>query len=480
MKFFLINPDYMLYGDPPLGLASLASYVRENCPFLEIRILDQLNKRDILKMITKERPEFIGISAVSQNYYFVLDLAKEIKKITPNSFLILGGVHVTVLPNSFNNSPFDLAIRGEGEIPTTKFFNSIREFGGLNKDALSKIKGLLFRQGKEVINTGISEMVKILDDIPLPAYDLLNMNFYTLPRFSHPELKSLGSLITSRGCPYSCRFCGSSAFWNRTIRFFSATRVVEEIKILHNVYGYKSICIYDDLFSINKNRLKEIVTLLEEEGLLGKIKFDALARANCFDEEIAVLLRKMGVYSLTFGFESGSQKILNYLKRESVTLEQGYDAAWIAKKHGFLVSGFFMLGSPGETIEDINKTFNFIKKLELDSEILFQLKAYPGTECWDYALKNNILKGDFYNHKPEDFIDINLKYLLSRDISPNDFLGGYNNIKDFIINKKSKRFTFHKLKHLRLNHLKLLFNKTFITKSLLLRKKLLKQIGIIK
>lgn len=475
VKIILINPDYMLYGDPPLGLASLAAYLKKECSFIDIRIFDQIKEGEMLKKILKEEPHIVGISAVSQNYYKVIELAKKIRKVAPSSILILGGVHITALPSSFKDSPFDLAIRGEGEIPFKKFADSFYEIGSVNTKKLSKIPGFLLRDKEKIIDTGLSEMVPNLDDIPLPARNLLNMNYYRLPRFSSKDLEPAGAIITSRGCPYSCKFCASSVFWRRTIRFFSAKRVVDEIKILHHHYGYNLIEIYDDLFSINKERLREIVFLLEKEGLLGKIRFILLARANCFDEETAMLFKKMNPEIIAFGFETGSPKMLRYLKGDNVKIDDALRAISLTRKYNLPIKGFFMVGSPTETIEDMNQTYDFIEKNHLDNALLFQTKAYPGTEIWDYAIKTKVLREDFYDSKQKDFIEIDTDLLLSKEINKGDFIAGFNKIRA-LINTKTKKTSNISSRFLliRPHHIRLMLTREFLEKANILKTKFYK------
>ena len=479
IKFVLISPDYKLYGDPPLGLAALASYLRRECNFLDINIFDQIKEEKMLKILANKKPEVIGISAVSQNYHKALRLAKIIKKISPSSILMIGGVHITTLPESFKNSPFDIGVRGEGETPAKKFFDLFYEERKINIKKLSKIPGFLIRDKDKIIDTGLSEEVSNLDDLPLPARGMLNMSYYKLPRFSSKEIDAKGAILTSRGCPFACRFCASSSFWRRRIRFFSAERVIQELKILYYKYKYDTIEIYDDLFSINKERLRKIVKMLKDSGLMGKVKFLVMARANSFDEETATLFEQMGVSSLAFGFETGSQKVLNYLKADNVSIENGINAIKIARRHRLPIYGFFMAGAPTEAVEDMEMTYNFIKDNRLESGQILQVTAYPGTECWTYAIKNGIIKKDFYDKKRKDFSDINPDLLLSREISKKDFIYHFYRIKRLITpNKKKIESILFRVSSLRARHLKLVLSREFLEKANSLKKNFIRDVII--
>lgn len=463
MNLTLINPDYRMYGDPPLGLAYLAAYIREKSNKTNVRILDQLNDSEIIKKLKKEPSEIVGISAVSSNYYKAKILAKKIKKILPNITLILGGVHITTFPNSFKNSPFDLAVRGEGEVPTLRLIEIFKEDKKINIKKLSKIPGFLLRNKKKIINTGLSQQIANLDELPPPARDLLNMEYYLLPRFSSKEVDPVGSILTSRGCPFACKFCSSSSFWGRKIRFFSAKRVVDEIELLHKKYKYKKVYIYDDLFSINKERLREIIIGLKEKKILGRVEFTSHGRANCFNEEIAGLLKEMNVKKIIFGFETGSQRILTYLKGQGVQIEDGINSIVIARRYGLNPGGFFMIGSPTETKEDIEQTYNFIKNYCSDNFIVYQTIAFPGTEIWDYAIRNDLLTEDLYEKEQKEFIDINLDFLLSKDISKEEFIILFNKIQRLNINKKTN--LFKKILRIKIRYIKPILSIEFFKKA---------------
>ncbi|MEA3329280.1 MAG: radical SAM protein [Nanoarchaeota archaeon] len=477
MRLLLINPDYMRYSAPPLGFLSLAAYVREHCSFLDLKFLDQVPPAKIISRIRKSNPDIIGLTAVSENYYLVKFLANKIKEIFPNKILVLGGVHISTSPDSFKSSPFDFAIRGEGEISFKKLLDSLNNNKNKNRDILEfkKIKGLMFRQGEKIIDTGLSEFMPCLDNIPLPARDLLNKNYYKLPSISATEdFEPIGCIITSRGCPHNCRFCSSYAIWKQRVRFFSAERVVKEVEELYHKYRYTKIIFVDDVFTINKPRIKKIISLLKDKKLLGKIKFEVLGRADSFDEEVAKLLKQLNVISIAFGIETGSQKTLTYLKRGRLNVGDGVKAISLAKKYNIMGGGFFMLGSPYESLEDMQKTYEFIKENCSNHFAVHQTVALPGTEVWDYALKNKIIKNDFYDKPQKDFVDLRPEILLSKNVSRKDFVDMFYKIKSLHVEQNRGKFS-KKIRTLRLRHLILFLNPLFILKAINLRKRFIRK-----
>jgi radical SAM superfamily enzyme YgiQ (UPF0313 family) len=251
--------------------------------------------------------------------------------------------------------------------------------------------------------------------------------YYLKPRRagSGKGISRATQMLTSRGCPYQCVFCASSAFWQK-IRFFSAKRVVEEIKLLYEKYKVEEITVYDDLFPANLERLRDIVELLEKENLLGKINFICLSRVNLMDDERCRLLKKMGVDSIGLGFESGSQKVLSYLKNDTTTVEQNKKAIEVAKRYGFQVHGFFMIGSPNETKEDMLETLKFIKENPINSVEIASVTPLPGTRLWEYAKKRGLVNDNMnvkkLNMHPQskDFI------FLNEHMSREEFLKMYN------------------------------------------------------
>ena len=423
MKIALINiQEKEDYGCLPMGIAHIAAHIRKYGNYKDIRIIDRENE---LKAIHDFQPDIVGISAVSEQYYSANKLASEIRKIS-SALLIIGGAHITAMPEQLKNSNFDLGVIGEGEATFLEFLDYYKENGKLEPRGLKKIRGLVYRDKGKVITTRRRELIKNLDDVPFPALDLLKMKEkYLVPGPAGAGLIGVrGFLMTSRGCPYNCIYCGSNTAWGtRGTRWHSAKRVVQDIWKWVKIYGANHFAVYDDLMIANKERLRKIVELLEKEKLTEKIDFELYGRANVMDDETCRLLKRMKVTSIAFGLESGSEKILKYLKKGTVTVEQGKKAVALCKKYGLKVSGLFMIGCPGETEQDLRETLEFIKSPNLDNVQVYQANPLPGTELWERAIKDKIIKEDFYEY-PErgKMLELNPKAILTKEMEKETFI----------------------------------------------------------
>jgi len=221
------------------------------------------------------------------------------------------------------------------------------------------------------VATDKRELIYPLDKLPFPARDLF-------------DIQSDTYMFTSRGCPYRCTFCATSSFWNK-VRLFSAEYVVNEIEYLVNKHNVNHISIYDDVFPVDTKRINQILNLLKEKDLLGKVDFSCAIRSNMVNDRIIQLLKEMGVTSIRIGLESGCNKTLKYLKGNNINIRDNETAIKVIKKHGISVYTSFIIGSPKESKEDILETLNFIKASKLDTFNVYILTPFPGTPVWDYA-----------------------------------------------------------------------------------------------
>jgi anaerobic magnesium-protoporphyrin IX monomethyl ester cyclase len=323
--------------------------------------------------------DIIGISVTSQNFSEAINLGKIIRKYYPKVLLVLGGHHISFLPQTLPEE-YDLAVLFEGERTFLEIVESYID-NHKDKDALFKLKGIAFISpgGKVNINSA-NDLVMPLDRIPFPVNEDSNPPY----------------MLSSRGCPYDCSFCSSTQFWHK-YRSFSSDYVISQIEQIANKFpNVKRLGFWDDLFIADKNRFIQIVQQLEKTGLNRKICFDLSVRANLVDEEVCHLLKRMNVVSVGFGAESGSDRILKILKGDSVSVAINQKALDLLYQYQIPTNCSFIVGTPSETYEDLNKTFTFIlknileRKMNPDSVINI-LMPLPGTKMWKYATNEGII-----------------------------------------------------------------------------------------
>ena len=354
---------------PPLNLAYLAAALRKNVDSsIEFKIITN----DFEETLNSFNPDVVGISSVTQNYNRAKEYAKIAKAMGKK--VLMGGVHISSLPQTMTDD-MDIAVIGEGEETIVEVFKN-------NFKNLDKIKGIAHKKDGKIIINPPRELTKDLDSIEPPARDLINIEDHTF-------------MFTSRGCPYRCVFCSSSRFW-KTVRFHSAERVIQEIKLLTEKYGVKYIEMFDDLFIADKERLKKIAELIKKENI--NVKIACSARANMVDDETMQLLKQMNVQKIVLGLESGNDRILTYLKgidgRTTVTVEQNYNAVRLANKYGILVNAGLVIGSPDETEKEVMDTYKLAATSGVNHFEAYVLTPLPGTPIWDLAKKKGFVSDD--------------------------------------------------------------------------------------
>ena len=360
---------------PSLGIGYLASSLRKEFGDGAFEFLVVNSSVD--KTVREFRPDLVFISSVTQNFDIARGYARRIKEA--GIPVIVGGIHITMMPSSLDTC-FDAGVIGEGECAVVELTDLYMKEKGFTSRGLAGIKGLVYRQGEEIIYTEPRPPIEDLDKISPPARDLLEIHDHTY-------------MFTSRGCPYKCTFCASTRFWSR-VRFFSAEYVVREMRDIADKYNASLISFYDDLFIADHERLKKIASMVKNDKKLKKLKFTCSARANLVTDEVVGYLKEMNVKSINLGLESGCERTLRYLKGGNVTVENNMKAIKTVKKHKLACQGSFILGSPTETREEMMQTYDFIKKAPLNILDVYVLTPYPGTPVWDYALKRGVVSED--------------------------------------------------------------------------------------
>jgi len=434
---------------PPLTLVYLATYLKKHLKNrIKIKIVD-INFEDPSKTIMRLKPDIVGISSMTIRYNYAKRLVEQLKKHADVP-VILGGVHISTCPESFSKV-FDIAVRGEGEKTILELIELFEKRRAFPVDELKKIKGIMFWDNSNAVRTEAREMLD-LKEIPVPDRDYLNPQYFW-PRVSYNKIRGKkvieAGMLTSRGCPYRCVFCSTSLFWNK-IRFQAAEKVAKEIKYLITNFKVNYIVMYDDFFAITEDRATEIYNAMKKESLIGKVRISCSLRANLVTDKLCSILRKIGVVTANFGFESGSNRILQYLKAESVTVEQNKNAVRLCRKHGFDVTGSFMMGNPGEKMEDMQKTLELMGWMQKKGVIDLWCgvaKPYPATKFWEYGIKNNLIDENF-NFDLVDPSYIHNPVFLDKSISKEEFFRIFREAKyiSFSISNKNESRIARKIK----------------------------------
>ena len=372
-KVALINPgnNEKFAIQEPLSLGFIASYLESNG--VEVRIIDELSGQDVKSSLEKFSPDIAGITMttpLASNAYRVSGICKDMGILT-----VLGGVHARLLTEEAQRHA-DIVVRGEGELAMLKIVKD-----GLKSGIVS------------------CDYIKDLDQLPPPARRLMDMSFYMRSKdrlpytylYFVPKHTRVAAILTGRGCPYRCIFCHNS--WRDSpYRFNSPERVVAEIEELVNIYKIQALFFIEDTLFVNKPRLHRICNLIKAKNL--KIVWGGNARVNEIDEDILALAKDAGCRQITFGFESGSQRILDVLKKDT-TVEGNRKAIRLCRRFGIIPQGTFMIGNPTETREDVIATQKFIQKNAIEGAGVCVTVAYPGTELWRICKENNLIPEGF-------------------------------------------------------------------------------------
>jgi anaerobic magnesium-protoporphyrin IX monomethyl ester cyclase len=363
---------------PPLNLMYLAGALEEAS--FSVKIMDDdlyhLGFQKMANLVSKIDPKVVGVTATTATVKNALKYVKAVKTLLPNVLTVIGGPHTTFMPVETlkDENSLDIVVMGEGEATIVDLLEKYERFG---RDKLSEIQGIAYRNGDKISQNSPRKLIQNLDDIPFPARHLIPFNEYKMSR------NQAGGMITSRGCVFSCNYCSSSLIMGKKFRYRSPENVVNEIEELVYEYDVREIAFLDDIFMLNKKRSFEIANEIKDREL--DINFVASSRVNTVSKELLESLKSSGMNTLYCGVESGSQRVLD-LMGKGITLKQAEDAIKAAKDVKIDVLGSFIIGYPGETSEEIDKTIDFSIKLSPDYSQFSILTPFPGTPIY-YDLK---------------------------------------------------------------------------------------------
>jgi len=391
MKILLIYPPFLEarvheeeINAPPLGLYYVGALLKEKGYSVEILNWARISKASdlIVQTLREERPNIIGFSILQANRWGALEIAETAKAVNPEVTVVFGGIGATFLWKHFltHFKAVDFCVLGEGEYPFLKLVRAI-EKGHPKK--LKSVKGIAFRTKGLPVKTARPLPIKNLDDLPVPSkyFDYQHVAF-------------------TRGCPGNCTFCGSPRFWGRRVRFHSAAYFVKQLEYLYK-RGIKFFYFSDDTFLINKGRVIDICQKIIERNL--QISWFAISRVDLVNEDVLYWMRMAGCTQISYGVESGSEKIRNFLNKniQSDQIKKAFD---LTTRYGILARAYFIYGSPGENRDTIQETIDLINEIKPLSTIFYILDIFPGTALYDMFLKQSGQTDDIWLQKIEDIL----------------------------------------------------------------------------
>jgi len=401
MNILLVFPRFKyISGQPPLGIASLYSYLKLNNPQAKIDIFDGTFSKDKLidfkNVIKNKRYHIIGLSIMNTLVSDARLLLATAKIVSSGSKIIVGGPQVTIDPEYFlKHNLADIAVIGEGEITFSELIK--------NECDPSGIQGVVYKKGENIIYGRPREILLDLDKLPIIQRQIFDMNRYIQVWNSmdvvSTELRGT-SVIFSRGCPYQCSFCQPTLqkiFGNR-VRYCSAEKIIEELVYLKKEFRINAFMFEDDTFLINKDMVTLVCDLMVERDL--EMIWCCNMRADLCDYDILKKMHSAGLRKINIGIETASQRILDEVFNKKINIEQVKNAVKIAKEIGLYVQGYFMLGHPKESRKDIQNTIRFARSLDIDEASFSITTPLLGTYLFDmdkHSLEDNYDKFDYYN-----------------------------------------------------------------------------------
>lgn len=375
-RVLLIQPMYDLLNPNsppwiPVALLCLGTIVRDKGH--EVRIFDRnVNKNmpDLITILNRFNPDTVGLTAYTgRTLRDVINVCK-ITKENLNAVVVVGGVHASLEPKSLLDCDYvDYVVRGEGELALLDMCDLIDK----GKKDFSKIPNVNYNPMRSFIN---------LNDFSVPDYGLVDVKKYPVITFS-----------TSRGCLGRCTFCYNNFYWGKMgrkcLRFYNTENTIKMITGVLDKYKIREFTIADDNFGSLGKSFFDVCEALSKYKR--KIMFHCLLRADYAYDKAMKALKDAGCWSIQFGLESGTQKILDFIQKET-TVEQNAEALKKCKKYGIYSDANYMIGLPGETISDMNKTIRFMKNNKADLVGVRKFTPFPGTEAFEYCIKKGLVE----------------------------------------------------------------------------------------
>lgn len=407
----------------PLGLAYVAAALQK--ADMDLQVLDSYalirTKEEFRQRILASRADLVGVTTTTDGLKGAFEAAELVKVSLPKARIVLGGAHMATYPEeTLMRGPFDFGVIGEGEQTMVELADALSS----GQDPTG-IPGLLVKTGDTLSPLKRRERIADLDQLPHPARELFPNHLYRTALGRNP----VSYILTSRGCPFNCIFC-DHGLWGRQVTFHSPEWVMEEMERCLS-HGAKEIYVYDETFTLGKKRVLAICDLIRERGM--NFPWVVSSRVDTVDEEMVRTLRKAGCRQMRFGVETGTPEHLKKLKK-GITLEQVQRAFQTCRKVGMETFAYFMLGLPGETQEDMERTVRFALDLNPDWVNFNLLTIKPGTELFRQCINAGQTPPDFWKGFIDGTVEERDCYCISQGLTVKDL--------NRIIQEAYRRFYF--------------------------------------
>ncbi|MBI4655478.1 MAG: cobalamin B12-binding domain-containing protein [Elusimicrobia bacterium] len=388
---------------PPLGLLYIAAYLKKHFR-AQVRVIDAAFEADpvesVLKSVKELSPGILGISSLTAESFLAHRISRAVKTACPPMPVIIGGPHPSSEPSwALEDKNIDAAVIGEGEETFYELVRLVHEEGENWKKSLNKIAGIAFIEDGRLNVTGPREPIQDLDSLPFPAWDIIDYRrFWKRSGMATLGARPYFTIFISRGCPYQCVFCHK--LFGKTFRHRSPENIADEISGLLKL-GAGHIEVLDDIANFKKEHFNSVLETLLDRGLHPVLSFPNAIRADIMDKDSVDLLKKTGAGEVSVAVETASVRLQKLLKK-NLNLQKTNETIDLLAKRRILTRGFFMLGFPTETEEEMRSTIRFAHKSNLHIALFFTPNPYRNTELYDMFVKTGKM--------PKDFKSIDFEY----------------------------------------------------------------------
>ncbi len=415
--------------EPPLWAALLAAYVRREG--FSVKIIDveaeDLGPKETAQKVAALNPVLAAfvvtgtnLSASTWNMTGTREYVSALKQKSSETKTLLWGLHPSALPErTLQEEKTDFVCQGEGFVTFVELLKLLKSGSKIEQN---EIPGLWYFDNGQIRSNPRAELIKNLDDLAAPAWDLVPMDRYRAHNWQclHDlsDRQPYGVIYTSLGCPFSCSFCSLKAlFGSPGVRFRSPQKVIEDIDVLVKKYQVRNIKVLDECFVLRQSHVFEVCDLIIQRGY--DLNIWAYARIDTVNKEILARLKQAGVRWLAYGIESSEETILAGVNKGSFNRDDIKETIEMTKKAGVNIVGNFMFGLPDDNYETMQNTLDLAKELNCEYTNFCATKAYPGSELYETTVNNGVNLPETwrgYSELSEDSLPLPTKYLSSREV----------------------------------------------------------------